>query len=306
MRTTILVSCPNCGYQQDQAAKCRKCGSLFAYAGKAEAPDPSAVSAKPAAGFLGSGTATPARAVEAVSWEKASPSLFLLRWSTLAILVVAIFLILHQAPPPLIDNDPMAGARLQEKLGTLEAGFAPGMHHELRLDEAELNSFLRSSLALKRDADAPKPSASPAAAPQQAQAQPQPRVPPAGAVAHAAPEQQNPAATPEADPTIEEVKSSVRDVKIALADDRVQAYVLFDFHGKDLSLILEGHLHVVNGYLRFEPTSGKLGSLPLPQSTLESAVTRLFDAPENRERMRVPLEIRDVRIENGELVVEYR
>jgi hypothetical protein len=35
-------------------------------------------------------------------------------------------------------------------------------------------------------------------------------------------------------------------------------------------------------------------------------VTRLFDAPENREKMRVPLEIRDIRIENGELVVEYR
>jgi hypothetical protein len=62
----------------------------------------------------------------------------------------------------------------------------------------------------------------------------------------------------------------------------------------------------VSGYLRFEPTSGKLGSLPLPQSTLESSVMRLFDAPENREKMRVPLEIRDIRIENGEVVVEYR
>lgn len=42
------------------------------------------------------------------------------------------------------------------------------------------------------------------------------------------------------------------------------------------------------------------------QSTLESAVTRLFETPENREKMCVPLEIRDIRIENGELVVEYR
>jgi len=62
----------------------------------------------------------------------------------------------------------------------------------------------------------------------------------------------------------------------------------------------------VNGYLHFEPTSGNLGSLPLPQSTLESAVTRLSDAPENHEKLRVPLEIRDIRIENGELVVGYR
>jgi hypothetical protein len=302
MPPTTMVSCPNCGYQQDPAAKCCKCGSLFAYVEKAARANPAP---SPTVGSVKPGSATSARAVEAVSWEKPSPSLFrrvygVVRWSTLAILVVAIFLVLHQAPPPLVDNDPMASARLQAKLGALDAGFAPGIHHELHLDEAELNSFLRSNLGLKRDANAPKPGAIPA--PQQAQ----PQIPPPDAAVPPPPAQQNPAAAPEADPTIEEVQSSVRDVKIALSDDRVQAYVLFDFHGKDLSLILEGHLHVVNGYLHFEPTSGKLGSLPLPQSALESAVTRLFDSPENREKMRVPLEIRDIRTENGQLVVEYR
>lgn len=305
MPATTMVSCPNCGYQQDPAAKCRKCGSLFAYTGKAVAKN-SVAPAMPAVDSVGPKTATPPRKVESVSWEKPSPSIFrrvygVVRWSTLAIFVVAIFLILHPAPPPLVDNDPMASARLQEKLGALDAGFAPGMHHEMRLDEAELNSFLRSNLALKSAASAPKPKPGVSAAPQQAQTQTRQAV-----AVPATPAQQNPAAVPEADATIEEVQSSVRDVKIALADDRVQAYVLFDFHGKDLSLILEGHLHVANGYLRFEPTSGKLGSLPLPQSTLESAVARLFDTPENREKMRVPLEIRDIRIENGELVVEYR
>jgi hypothetical protein len=302
MVTTTVVSCPNCGHQQEQAPKCPKCGSFFADAEMAAASDHSAPAGKISVISAGQGSVAP----EMTAGR--SPSKFrdvygVARWSTLAILLVAIFLVLQQAPPPLVDNDPMASARLEAKLGALDAGFVPGIHHELRLDEAELNSFLRSNLALKRDANAPKPGAAPA--PQQAQ----PQVPQASAAEPAPPApsaQQNPAAAREADPTVEEVQSSVRDVTIALADDRVQAYVIFGFHGKDLSLVLEGHLHVVNGYLRFEPTSGKLGSLPLPQSALESAVAGLFDAPENRERMRLPLEIRDVRIENGELVVEYR
>jgi hypothetical protein len=300
MPTTTMVSCANCGYQQEPAAKCRKCGSLFAYqgAGNATPHVASEQASVPAA-------VKPPMSPAAVVWEK-PVGIFrriygVARWTTLGVLIVAIFLILHQAPPPLIDNDPRATLRLQAKLSALDAGFAPGMQHELRLDEAELNSFLRSNLALKREASASKPGG---AAPRAQQGQPQ--FPAAGAPASApAPAQENPAAAPENDPSIEEVQSSVRDVKIALADDRVQAYVLFDFHGKDLSLILEGRLHVQNGYLRFEPTGGKLGSLPLPQSTLESAVGRLFDAPENREKMRVPAEIRDIHIQNGELVVEY-
>ena len=299
MATTTMASCPNCGYQQEPAAKCRKCGSLFAYGEKSTS---SKVSAPPSK--ISATSARPGGA-GAVTWSR-RPSIFrrlygVARWTTLAILVVAILLVLRQAPPPLVDNDPAAGARLQAKLGALEAGFAPGMHYELRLDEAELNSFLRSNLELKPNwkASEPKSPERGAAAPRKS-----PQVPSAGARVPA-PAPGNPAAPSEADSTIEEVQSSVRDVKITLAENRVQAYVLFDFHGKDLSLILEGRLHIANGYLRFEPTAGKLGSLPLPQSTLESGVARLFDAPENREKMRVPPEIRDIRIQNGELLVEY-
>ena len=109
---------------------------------------------------------------------------------------------------------------------------------------------------------------------------------------------------PGAEPTVEQLRSSVRDVKVTLQGDQVGVFAVYSLAGKDLTLQMEGRLHVVGGYLRFEPTGGNLGDLALPQSALSAAVTRLFENPENREKFRVPPEIRDVRVENGALVIE--
>jgi hypothetical protein len=58
--------------------------------------------------------------------------------------------------------------------------------------------------------------------------------------------------------------------------------------------------------LNFEPVSGQIGSLPIPQSSLESAVQRLMNSPENREKLKLPPEITDLRIQNGEVVAVYK
>jgi hypothetical protein len=39
---------------------------------------------------------------------------------------------------------------------------------------------------------------------------------------------------------------------------------------------------------------------------VDRAVRRLFDSPENKEKFRLPPHIRDLRVENGEIVVSYR
>jgi hypothetical protein len=82
--------------------------------------------------------------------------------------------------------------------------------------------------------------------------------------------------------------------------------VVFDFHGKDLSLELDGHLGSQDGYLKFEPVAGKLGSMPLPQSTLDSAVQKMMASPENREKLKLPPDISDIQIQNGQAVVSYK
>jgi hypothetical protein len=112
----------------------------------------------------------------------------------------------------------------------------------------------------------------------------------------------SPAAAPDL-PTVEEVRSSVTDVKIDLVADRVLAWVAFELYGKALSLELEGRLRTVDGHLWLEPSRGKLGSLPLPEATLQSAARRVFDSAENREKFRLPPEVADVRVEEGVLIV---
>jgi hypothetical protein len=52
--------------------------------------------------------------------------------------------------------------------------------------------------------------------------------------------------------------------------------------------------------------SGQIGSLPIPQSTLDAAVQRLMGSPENREKLKLPAEISGLRIENGELLATYQ
>ncbi len=199
----------------------------------------------------------------------------IVRWTTYAFAFATLILLLHKAPPPIVETSPQAAARAEEKFEQVEKAVANGQPATLRLDETELNSYLASHLDLAGDG----------------RTKPAPGAP------------NGPTPTPQ---EVEQMRSNVRDVKVQLIDDRVKAYVVFDVHGKDMTLQLEGRLGAQNGYLRFEPLSGEIGSLPIPQSTLESAVQRLMDSPENREKLKLPSEISDLRIQNGEVVASYK
>jgi hypothetical protein len=204
----------------------------------------------------------------------------LLRWSTYAVVVVTLILALHKTPPPPVETSPQAAARAEQKFEDAQRAVANGQSATVRVDETELNSYLSSHLELSG-----KEMAKPAAQAEQP-----------GNSDGAAPTAQD----------VEQMRSNVRDFKIQLEDDRVKAYVLFDVHGKDMTLQLEGRLGAQNGYLNFQPVSGQIGSLPIPQSALESAVRRLRESPENREKLKLPPQIADLRIENGEVVATYR
>lgn len=215
----------------------------------------------------------------------------IVRWSSLAALVIALILILKKSPAPSVSYDPAATARVQQELASANQSQVAGTPTQVHLDSIEVYSYLHDSL---QTAGAPAPSGEPSQDPNDGNAAASQRaVSPAPPVAGADPQ------------TIEQVQSSVKDVKIRMEGDLITAYVVFDFHGEDLSLELDGHLFTENGYLQFEPVSGKLGSLPLPQSTLNSAVQKLMASSENRERLKLPQGIDDVQVVDGHVVVTY-
>jgi hypothetical protein len=195
-----------------------------------------------------------------------------LRWSTYLATLLTILLLLHKSPAPPVTTTPQAAASAEQKVSQVEQTVSQGQPATLRLDQTELNSYLANHLELA------------------------PQVP-------ITQQDGGPGAPTASD--IEQARSSVRDVKVQLEGDQVHAYVVFDIHGKDMTLDLVGKLGAADGYLKFEPVSGRIGSLPIPQSALESAVRQLMESPENRDKLKLPPDVADLHIENGELVTTY-
>jgi len=214
------------------------------------------------------------------------------RWTTYAGALVTLVLLLHKVPPPLVETSPQAAARVEQKFEQVQEAVTNGQPATVRMDQTELNSYLVSHLDIASNpasSAVPSPTSN-STSPSSAEAAISGTPVPAGTSAE----------------QIEQVRSAVKDVKVELIEDRVRAYVVFDFHGKDMTLQLEGKLGAEDGYLRFEPVAGQIGALPIPQSALETAVRRMMESPENREKLKLPAEISALKIENSEVVVSYK
>jgi len=209
-----------------------------------------------------------------------------LRWSTYLAALITLILLLHKSPAPPVQVSPQAATKAEEKVQAVQQSAAQGQQATLRLNESELNSYLANHLALAGSAVSTAVDSAPVSSGSQG-------APSDGSGA--------PSAT-----DIEQVRSSVKDVKVQMEGDRVKAHVVFDLHGKEMTLELVGKLGAQDGYLKFEPVSGQIGSLPIPQSTLESAVQHLMESPDNREKLKLPPDVSDLHVENGELVATYQ
>jgi hypothetical protein len=212
----------------------------------------------------------------------------IVRWASYIFSAITLMMMLHRIEPPTIENSPEAAARVDEKFVDLQRTILSGHEATLRLDETELNSFLGMYLNVGPRAANSIPKVS-----RQTVATGLPNTTGTFTAAPLAPGAEHP-------------NSNVRDIKIQLIEDRARAFVLFNMLGKDITLQIEGKLSTTNGYIHFEPLSGQLGTMAIPQSALDAVVKQLTDSPENREKLRLPVNIADVRIENSEFVATYR
>ena len=121
-------------------------------------------------------------------------------------------LVIHEVvAPPVIVTSPQAAAKVEQKFEAVEQAVASGQSATLRLDQTELNSYLASHLDIAANAAAK--AALTGTSPNDATA----NVPTPNGTAS-----DPPAPSGTAVEQVDQVRSSVRDVKVELVDDRVQ------------------------------------------------------------------------------------
>jgi hypothetical protein len=200
-------------------------------------------------------------------------------WASLAVLIVALIMILRTPSSPQIDITPDAEQKVAAKIQEFQSSMHLGQPSALRMNESELNGWLNANLTTNRQ------HGSEAAQPQDADS----------------------SIDLEKKATeFEQAQSTVRNIQAQLTDDAVKLYGRFDFHGKNMLLEVDGRVFVQDGYLRLKPTGGKIGSLPLPSSALQSFLDRIFTSPQNKEKFKLPPGIDDIRIDSGVLSVISR
>lgn len=200
-----------------------------------------------------------------------------LRWVVLILLVVILGLLLK--PPDRLSTKPQSAAvvvknasSFQSKLGELEEAHQQGQQGaEARLTSDEVGAAL---IAANSPTSARQPEAASVA----------------GGSANK-PEELTPEQVP------------VKDSQVIFEGDEVKGQFAAQVYGKEMFVTLSGHLGAKDGYVTFNPTSFKIGSVPVPISLVHAQLDKKFSEPETREKLKLPDFVSDLRVENGQLVI---
>jgi hypothetical protein len=94
---------------------------------------------------------------------------------------------------------------------------------------------------------------------------------------------------------------NVKDYQVNFEGDQVVGQFLTQVAGKDVWVTVKGHLGSKDGYATFDPTEFKVGDLNVPVSLVNDQLQKKL--LEQRDRLKLPDSVRDLKVENSEVVV---
>ncbi len=117
----------------------------------------------------------------------------------------------------------------------------------------------------------------------------------------AAPTGSRPAAMPV---SVGESMPPIEAPQVSFTGDIVTGQFVTVMSGKKVYVTVKGRLGAKEGYATFEPTGFKVGDLTIPVLLVNNALQKKLT--EEREKLKLPEFISDLKIENGELVVRQK
>jgi hypothetical protein len=201
----------------------------------------------------------------------------IISFATLAISILTLALVLRRPAPVATPAAPAAAAAdaqsFQEKVAQLAQPRTPGEgESEIRMTSGELSAALAQAAGLQPSAAPANPSTS----------APSSFSPASGAI-------EFPGAVP-----------SIKDYQVSMDGDIIRGQFLAQIAGKDVYLTLAGHLSAKDGYATFDATEVKVGDLSVPAALVSGVLQKKL--AEQRDQLKLPDNVKDLKVENGELV----
>lgn len=202
----------------------------------------------------------------------------IISFATLAISIFTLFLVLRRPAPVATALAPAAAAAnaqsFQEKVNRLAEPRVSGEgESEVRMNSGEVSAALAQAAGLL-------PATTPANTSTSS---------PSGNPASTNGSTEFPGAVP-----------NIKDYQVSMDGDIVRGQFLTQIAGKDIYLTLAGHLGSKDGYATFDATEVKVGDLSLPASPVNEVLQKKLT--EQRDQLKLPNNVKDLKVENGELV----
>jgi hypothetical protein len=214
--------------------------------------------------------------------------------ATLAASLIAIFLVLKKPQPVAPVQSPAAAAAnvqsLEHKLEQLEQPKEPGqLPAQVHFSSEEITAALAQAAAAL-------PANIPASATMSGGSTPASTVQSSPGLPTTVP------SSP--DVAIGEGEPEVKDYKVTFEGDVARGQFVTQIGGKDVYVTLAGHIGSKDGYATFDPTEFKVGDLSIPVSLVSGALEKKLT--EQRDRLKLPNDVGDIKVENGQLVATQK